>query len=178
MADVFVARTEGGGNGLTGISSWGGGVTGESGVVGVQGVSDGWIGVAGHGPEAGVYGEPTVNAGTGVRGQSVAGKGLDGYSEEGIGVRAHSDKGIALHVDGGRLRVESVSGVAVIAAARSSVTVQTLDVVQDSFVLLTPRTNLRGRGLWYTTDTEADTFTIHISEPRSKPTAVAWLLLG
>jgi hypothetical protein len=68
--------------------------------------------------------------------------------------------------------------VATIAAASSSVTVQSAVVVQDSFVLLTPRSNLRGRDLWYTTNPEADTFTIHISEPRSNPTLVAWLLLG
>jgi hypothetical protein len=71
-----------------------------------------------------------------------------------------------------------MSGVAIIAAARSSVTVQSVDVVQASFVLLTPRTNLRGRDLWYTTDPEANAFTIHMSEPRSNPTPVGWLLLG
>jgi hypothetical protein len=73
MADVFVARTDGGANGVIGISSWGWGVTGQ-GLIGVEGVSD-WIGVVGSGPQQGVLGRPTVDAGTGVRGESVTGTG-------------------------------------------------------------------------------------------------------
>jgi hypothetical protein len=53
-----------------------------------------------------------------------------------------------------------------------------ITVTPEAFVLLAPRANLNGRDLWYTTDPEADTFAIHISQPRSKPLPVAWLLLG
>jgi hypothetical protein len=156
--EVFVARSDSYGTALEGHS--------------------GGVAVYGEGSLA-VYGVSPPQNGVGVRGQCFGGIGVEAVSDDGIGIWAYALRGVALQVDTGRIRVPSVSRVATIEAGRSAVTVHApVDVVEDSFVLLTPRTNLRGRDLWYTTDPEADTFTIHISEPRTNPTAVAWLLLG
>lgn len=53
-----------------------------------------------------------------------------------------------------------------------------LDVTTTSFVLLTPKGNLGGRSLWYTTDATANTITIRVSSAVTANLAVGWLLLG
>jgi hypothetical protein len=45
-------------------------------------------------------------------------------------------------------------------------------------VLLSPKANLGGRDLWFTTNATANTFTIRMSSARTSSTPVAWLLLG
>jgi hypothetical protein len=79
----------------------------------------------------------------------------------------------------GRLRFDKVSGVATIPAGSTSKTIALdVNVTSSSFVLLTPRTNLGGRDLWYTVNPTNDSITIRISSTRSSNTAVAWLLVG
>jgi hypothetical protein len=116
-------------------------------------------------------------SGTGVAGLSVAATGIYGSSSSGVGVQAASTTGIALRARG-RVRF-STSGVATIPAGSSSKTVTPgVSVSRGSFVLLTPKVNIGSRGLWFTTNTRADRFTIHMSSPRrSSGTRVAWLLL-
>ena len=114
----------------------------------------------------------------GVIGESPAGQGVRGESGTGVGVFALSTSGFALRTDG-RLRADKVSGVATIPAGSDRVTVTPgVNVVASTFVLLTPKANLGGRDLWFTTNATADTFTIRLSSPRSSATKVAWLLLG
>jgi hypothetical protein len=71
--------------------------------------------------------------------------------------------GTALRVVG-RVEVDRASGVAMITATRSSVTVTPgLDISSSAFVLLTSKGNLGGRCLWCTADTAANTITIRVS---------------
>ena len=46
-----------------------------------------------------------------------------------------------------------------------------------TFVLLTPKSNIGSRALWYTTNATKNTITIRMSSARSAPTKVAWLTL-
>lgn len=135
--------------------------------------------------------EPTLRARTGVFGycdlddsargvigESPAGQGVRGESGTGVGVFASSTSGYALRTSG-RIRADSVSGVATITAGSTSRTVSPgVNVTSASFVLLTPRANIGSRALWFTTNATANTFTIRMSASRSSSTKVAWLLLG
>jgi hypothetical protein len=108
------------------------------------------------------------------------GDGVTAGSKSGTAVRAGAEIGYALHTEG-RLKFQQASGVATIAAGRASTTVFPFPFAAfaaNAFVLLTPRVNLRGRDLWYTTNPGASTFSIHLSAARSSPTTVAWLLVG
>ncbi len=118
----------------------------------------------------------------GLWGSSVSGYGVYGRaSGTNPAVLADSQgDGPALRANG---RVQlSTSGVATIATGHTSVTVSpilpSVDVSTGSFVLLTPSVNIAPRALWYTTNTTANTLTIHMSSSRSKATKVSWLLLG
>lgn len=89
--------------------------------------------------------------------------------------------GITLQTQG-RTKLDT-SGVATIPAGATSVTVTPgrapgVDVTPESFVLLTPKANIAGRDLWFTTNATADTFTIRMSSSRPSATKIAWLLLG
>jgi hypothetical protein len=69
--------------------------------------------------------------------------------------------------------------VATINAGSTSKTITPgVDINTGSFVLLTPKANLGGRALWFTTDGPNERFTIHISSPRGSSTKIAWLLCG
>lgn len=69
--------------------------------------------------------------------------------------------------------------MATIGAGKKGVTVSPgVNVTPSSFVLLTPKTNLGGRNLWFTTNATANIITIRMSSARSSGTKVAWLLLG
>jgi hypothetical protein len=93
-------------------------------------------------------------------------------------VFASSSTGYALRTTG-RLKADKVSGVATIVAGSTSKTITPgVNVTSGSFVLLTPKVNLGGRDLWFTTDAANNKFTIRISSKRSSGTKVAWLLLG
>ena len=73
----------------------------------------------------------------------------------------------------------ATSGVATITAGSTSkVVTPGVNVTSASFVLLTPKANLGGRSLWFTTNATQDKFTIRLSSSRGTATKVAWLLLG
>lgn len=74
---------------------------------------------------------------------------------------------------------EKISGTASLPPGAVSVTISPeVEVTPTSFVLLTPKVDLQGRDLWFTTAPGPNTMTIRISSPRSTSTKVAWLLLG
>jgi hypothetical protein len=148
---------------------------------GVRGENNGTggAGIGVHGSQAGsgwgIFG--TTPAGLGVNGTSSSGTGVRGSSSSGAGLFGVSSNGFALQTEG-RLKV-STSGVATIAAGSTSKTVNAgVNVTSGSFVLLTPKANIGGRALWFTTNPSGDTFRIRMSSSRSSNTKVAWLLLG
>jgi hypothetical protein len=164
---VLVALANGGGFALQGYSPRGYGVVGSSNSgSGVYGTSDSTNGVYGYCPP-----------GAAVLGESRTGYGVHASSLHGVGVHASTTDGLALETEG---RVQfSTSGLARIAADQTSVTFAPgVDVTANSFVLLTPKVNLGGRNLWFTTSTAANTITVRISSARTSLTKVAWLLLG
>ena len=110
--------------------------------------------------------------------EALGGIAVSGQALGGVGVEGVSDSGVAFRARKGRLRFDQVAGVATIAAGARQVTVSPgVDVNDRSFVLLTARTNLSGRTLWYTTKAAANTFTIRMSASRGRPTNIAWLLV-
>ena len=157
---VFAASSAGGGNAIAGSSASASGVHGES--------SSG-VGVSGFSASA-----------TAVEGDSLSGIGISATASTGIALRASASdpKGTAL-LTSGRIRVDGVSGVATILAGTTSVTFTPgVDLVNTSFVLLTPKANIGARALWFSTNTTANTISIHLSPSRPKRTNVAWLLIG
>jgi hypothetical protein len=140
-----------------------------------RGNSTGVIGASGSLPSA-------ARAKTGVFGyanQDSGSKGVWGFSRRGVGIfgEAH-ENGIAIRAKG-RIKADKVSGLATIPAGSTSVTVSPgVNVTSGSFVLLTPKANIGSRGLWFTTNANADSFAIRMSSSRSSNTKVAWLLLG
>jgi hypothetical protein len=129
--------------------------------------------------KTGVYGYAVQDSTSkGVWGRSNAGLGVFGQATTGSGLYGLATTGYALRTNG-RLKADKVSGVATIAANMTSVTVTPgVDVTASSFLLLTPKANLGGRDLWFTTNATANTFTIRLSSSRTSNTSVAWLLLG
>jgi hypothetical protein len=159
--------------GVYGYAAQGGlgvGVRGEGAIFGVIGSGLGSGGVGVHGGSGG---------GNGVEGGSNTGNGVEGTSQSGKGVSAVSQSGFALNTVG-RVRFEDVSGVASIPAGQTTaqLVVSHGAVAPSSFVLLTPRSNIGSRALWFTTNPTNGSLTIHISSQRSSTTKVAWLLLG
>jgi hypothetical protein len=162
-------------------ASGGYGITGET-----NATDGGWAGLRGDAKGGGdTYGVQGIAAGTtgatvGVKGTtaSPAGYGVHGFSGTGTGVKAEANfAGTALRV-AGRAKF-STSGVATIIAGTTSKTVTpNVNVTSSSFVLLTPKTNIGSRALWFTTNSSDNTFRIHMSSTRSSSTRVAWLLLG
>jgi hypothetical protein len=129
------------------------------------------------GPGVGVSG--TSEGGVAVYGVSDIGKGVVGASKHGSGVEAESQEGVALRVRRGRVRFDGNSGVARIATGDTGArVVPAARLPQNAVVLLTPMADLRGRDLWYTRNRSDDDFLIHMSEPRSEPTQISWLVLG
>ena len=131
--------------------------------------------------KTGVYGEATQDSSSrGVFGVSTTGHGVRGEATTGgavVGV-ANNIAGYAF-LGSGRVRFNKVSGVATIAAGATSVTVTPgTDVTADSFLLLTAKTNIGTRSLYFTTDTTNNRFTIKLSSSASVTTSIAWLLLG
>lgn len=159
--------------------------------IGVRGVTVNSTGVLGFsspggGPEptakprTGVYGHAVQDGSSrGVWGRSNAGRGVYGQATGGVGVYAQAGvNGIAMRANG-RVKVDKVSGVATIKAGSTGVTLTPgVKVTSASFVLLTPKVNLGGRDLWFTTNSTAGTLTIRMSSARTSGTKVAWLLLG
>jgi hypothetical protein len=162
-------------NSPAGIGVGGRGYANSTGVVGYSG--------SGNFPAAqaktGVYGQATQDsASRGVSGRADAGLGVYGQATSGSGLYGAATTGYALRTSG-RIRAEKVSGVASIAAGRTSVIITPgVNVNTGSFVLLTPKANIGSRALWFTIDATNDRFTIRIGSARSSSTRVAWLLLG
>jgi hypothetical protein len=154
---------------------------------GVRGTSSTSIGVFGFsGPgipliehNAGVYGLCQINDDSrGVLGRSISGRGVSGEVISGIGLFGSATTGLALQTVG-RWKAGRISGVATIDAGDTSVTVNPgVNVVSSAFVLLSPKTNVGSRALWFTTNPSTDRFTIRMSSPRSSKTRIAWLLVG
>jgi hypothetical protein len=147
--------------------------------IGVHGFSDHKIAVYGStGYGKGVYGSSTY--GDAVWGVTSDGVGMHAWTTNGTGVEAGSEHALALHT-WGRVKFEKVSGIATIRAGHTSVTVSPgagVDIVKASFVLLTPRSDLRGRRLWYTLNLLANTITIRMSSAAGSSVQVGWLLLN
>lgn len=140
---------------------------------GVQGYSETDAGVNGFG----VYGVWATGSAYGLFGTTAEGDGVRGESDSGVGGSFASNTGEALYTFG-RLHFEKVSGVATIAAGKTSKLVAPgTDLSNVSFVLLTPRGNLGGRDLWYTVDPAANTFRIRISKSMGGPLKIGWLLI-
>ena len=183
------------GNGTHGFSTTGTGTSGASNSgTGISGASYSGIGVAAQSTsnyalralcsqatagrlqtnsQSGAGVEVEVNHATNGRGA------IEAYHKgNGPAVWATATNGYAVR-GSGRLRFEKVSGVATIPAGSTGVTVNPgVNVVGSSFVLLTPKANIGSRGLWFTTNSTANTFRIRMSSKRSSNTKVAWLLLG
>ena len=153
------------------------GISGTNTLTGVQGVSG--------------TSEPAVRAKTGVHGyaaQDTSSRGVIGESPAGQGVRGETTTGAAIFGTAGsgyairgsgRLRFDRVSGSVGIPAGSKSVTLSPgVDVTSNTFVLLTPKVNIGGRSLWFTTNASANTFTIRMSASRTARTPIAWLLVG
>jgi len=119
--------------------------------------------------KSGVFGYSAIDGSSkGVYGESPSGSGVYGISANGYAFRGS-----------GRVKFEKVSGVAVISSgAKTKKITPGINVTSTSFVLLSPRTNLGGRDIWFTIDSTANTFTIHLSSARSSSTPIGWLLVG
>jgi hypothetical protein len=147
--------------------------------IGVHGFSDEKIAVYGStGYGTGVYGSSTT--GDAVWGVTSDGVGMHAWTTNGTGVEAGSEHALALHT-WGRVKFEKVSGIATIRAGHTSVTVSPgagVDIIKASFVLLTPRSDLHGRRIWYTLNLLANTITIHLSSAAGSSVQVGWLLLN
>ena len=141
---------------------------------GVQGYSETDAGVNGFG----VFGVWATGEAHGVFGTSGGGNGIHGESDTGAGGEFQSNSGPALATSG-RLHFDKVSGIATIAAGSRSKTVTPgTDISNATFVLLTPRSSLGGRDLWYTVDAGADTIRIRISRSMGSALKVGWLVIG
>jgi hypothetical protein len=131
-------------------------------------------------PKTGVYGYAVQGGGSrGVWGETTKGQAVRGQATSGVGLYGRAwGSGHALAIRG-RFKAEQISGVATIPAGSTGVTINPgVRVNAGSFVLLTPKANIGSRGLWFATNTGANTFRIRMSSTRSANTKVAWLLLG
>jgi len=104
---------------------------------------------------------------------------ISAFASNGIALGGSTDStdGIALATTG-RVRFREVSGVATIRKGRKTVTVKPVEGVHGKpFVLLTPRSNIGSRGLWYSVQPFKDSFTIRMSSKRGAAKKVGWLIL-
>lgn len=159
-----LAGTSKSAKGMIGVSTSGQGVHGtSSSSAGVAGVSDTGNGVHGQSTSSrGVFGEST--SGTGVQGSGA------------VGVKAASTSGYALETTSGRLKLTGVSGLATIPQGQTVLSVTPgVAVGSNTLVLLTPEADIGTKGIWYTKPGSGG-FNIHISESRSNPTKVSYLV--
>ncbi len=106
---------------------------------------------------------------------AITGHGVEASSHFGTALYGASEHGRALETVG-RVTLRNHSGIALIPAGRTSVTVQ-VGVHRDSVVTMSPMVNLGGRSLWYTKDSRGNTLTFHISSARTSTTRLAWHML-
>jgi hypothetical protein len=176
---VFVAEsTVGAGIAVEGDSRDGVGVLGWSGLGdGIRGESDDGFAISAA-SEHGFAIAAGTDDGVGLFSINLDGIGAFTLVDEGIGLASMAAAGYALLSAAGRVRFNDISGRAIIPAGKTSVTIQPpVPVTRDAFVLLTPRSNVGSRGLWYTTNPGKGTFSIRMSTARTARTSVAWLLL-
>ena len=133
-----------------------------------------------------VFSVASTHQGTALKALSNSGIGANLISNFNAGVWAIGKPAIVAQPSGedyairamGRVEFQKISGVAVIAAGRTQITIRPgVNMNIGSFLLLTPRSNLGGRDLWFTTDPMNERFTIHLSSARTTATRVSWLLL-
>ena len=119
--------------------------------------------------------------GVGIFGSSTQGSAVHGATGPGTsaaGLSGDSPSGYGLRITRGRIKVEEVSGVAVIKKGRKSVTVKPgVDINAKTFMLLTPMHNMGTRALWFTKNPASDKIVIRMSSTRGGPTKIAWLAL-
>jgi hypothetical protein len=126
----------------------------------------------------GVFGGGTSSNVRGVHGFSSTGQGIRGETEGGAALFGLAEGGYAVR-GSGRVRFDRVSGVASITAGSTSKVVNPgVNVTAASFMLLTPKANLGGRDIWFTTNATTNKFTIRMSSARGSATKIAWLLVG
>ena len=159
-----------------GVGTLGYSIDHSTGVIGASG--DG-SGMPGGRPKVGVLGHAAQDAGArGVLGVTTVGQGVRGEATSGTGGAFRSATGYALSTSG-RVRFARVSGIATIVAGTAGKTVSPgVNLVAATFVLLTPRGNLRGRDLWYTVDTVTNQFRIRVSSPVGANVSIGWLVVG
>jgi hypothetical protein len=129
-----------------------------------------------NGAGCGVYGEATHVSGRRVMGKGIGGAtGLYGSSGTGAGVYAKSTSGDALQVVG---KVSfSRSGLATIAATKTSVKVTLGGVTTSSMILATLQTGAGAVTVASAVPT-AGSFTIKLTAAPTKSVEVAWMVLG
>jgi hypothetical protein len=169
--------SSGGGVGVFGSSDNGTGVYGKT-------AGDGVYGVFGEsldeGGGAGVYG--TCVAGYGVYGSLGSGGfaavyGFDETTDGAIGVSAASINGVALGVYG--VATFSRSGLATVAANKTSVTVTEVALTDTSMVLATVQGNVKKVSVeGVVVDPGASQFTIHLTKAPTASLSVAWFVIG
>jgi hypothetical protein len=130
--------------------------------------------------KTGVFGQASQDSSSrGVWGKTTTGQGVRGDASTGVGMYgAASNKAGYAFRGSGRIRFDKVSGVASIPAGATSVTITPgTDITAESFVLLTPKSNIGTRSLYFTTDATNDTITIRMSSSAATATSIGWLLL-
>ncbi len=128
------------------------------------------------GKGSGVFGKSSNAAGHGVMGQGTSGAaGLYGSSDSGAGVYAKSTSGNALEVVG---KVSfSRSGLASVAAKKTSVKVTSAGVTTSSMILATLQTDA-GAVAVANAVPATGSFTIKLTAAPTKSVKVAWMVLG
>ncbi len=128
--------------------------------------------------------------GVGLRGVTTSSTAVWGSAANGEGVAGQTDTGraglfVALERSGvalethGRVKFQGVSGIAKIPVGKTSLRISPgVPILAESFVLLTPRSDLGRRRWWVQIDARADTFTIHISSTAITDIRISWLLVG
>jgi hypothetical protein len=148
--------------------------------------------VSGHG----VHAVATGTSGTGVATSSsgTTGKALSASAtgSSGIGLSASASGATGTALSGtatissgyalktsGRLAFSKVSGVAILSAGNTSVTVTPgTDVTTSSYVLVTPQGDPGSRRIWATVNGTTNQIVIHANTTAASDLRLAWLLIG
>lgn len=123
----------------------------------------------------------TGAASDGVGVQAIADRGLaiSAMAVEGVAVDARSFGGDAIRVRHGRVRLGGLSGLVTIREGEERVVVSPwVPFRAGSILLLSPRSDLGGRDLWYELDGEERQYAIRVSAPATVRIDVGWVLLN
>lgn len=172
QAAVF-GYTPGGGVGVRGV--------GYSDAPGVMGSSSTLPGSSAIPTKTGVFGYAIQDStARGVYGRSNAGRGVYGQATSGTGVFGYATSGYALRANG-RVKFDSASGTATIAAGTKSKTVNSgFDLTTSTKILVTLMGNPGGTTAVQrvAVNTTADSFTIYLTADATANVKVAWLILS